>query len=69
LFNRSSVGDDYYIAAATPSRSRCFGRYASEEYMSPESMERLQKILQQKILQQTLEVFEWRGPKQHGPSA
>jgi hypothetical protein len=39
------------------------GHYGEVD-VSPESMEILQKILQQ-----TLEVFEWHGPKQHGPSA
>ena len=39
------------------------GHYGEVD-ISPGSMERLQKILQQ-----TLEVFEWHGPKQHSPSA
>lgn len=38
------------------------GHYGEVD-VSPESMERLQKILQS-----TLELFNWHGPKQHGPS-
>lgn len=39
------------------------GHYGEVD-VSPESMARVQKILQQ-----TLEAFDWHGPKQHGPSA
>lgn len=38
------------------------GHYGEVD-VSPESMERLQNILQH-----TLEAFDWHGPKQHGPS-